>query len=245
MAEQTRDNEPAAPESPVQPREVKTGGKKKKKKRGCGFFLLLIVLAAGAAYGLQASGAVDLRDVAYPLIPKIPYVGETLKEWLDIPDVYAMTAEERRRIELEEWESRIAETVRSMDEREQHLNLRSDDLGELERALEAEREDLATRVQALNDEIARREAEPSAQRGTEADRNAIDETIRTFQDMSPRNAAAILEALDENLAVTILDGLSLDSRGSLLGRMDADKAARLTEQLSDLQRRRSRQGTAE
>ena len=57
--------------------------------------------------------------------------------------------------------------------------------------------------------------------------------------MSPRNAAAILEKLDDELAVSILDGVPQDTKGTLLARMDADRAARLTEQLTDFQRRKT------
>ena len=241
----------AAPEPKAAPFKS-GGGQKKKKKRGCGFFLLLILLAAGAAAGLQASGAVDLRPFVYTAVPRIPYIGEALKDLLSIPDVYAMTTEERRRIELEEWEYRIADAVRSMDVREQELNVLSDDLAELERTLEADREELASRMEAMSADIAERDMDFNASvtrggmmGGAGGDEAYLQETIRTFQDMSPRNAASIMERLEESLAVAILDGLPQDTRGTLLGRMDADKAARLTEQLTELQRRRARQGTAE
>ena len=239
------DKETAAPE-PKAASLKSGGGKKKKKKRGCGFFLFLILLAAGAAAGFQASGAVDLRPYVYAVVPKIPYIGEALKDLLGIPDIYAMTTDERRRIELEEWEYRIAETVRSMDVREQNLNVLSDDLSELERTLEADREEIVSRMEALSADIAERGIDLNAppggmMGGAGGDEAYLLETIRTFQDMSPRNAASIMERLEESLAVAILDGLPQDTRGTLLGRMDADTAARLTEQLTELQRRRSRQ----
>ena len=107
-----KDEGSAAPESQPAPRDIRSGGKKKKKKRGCGFFLLLILLVAGVAAGIQASGAVDFRPYVYYVVPRIPYVGETLKDLLAIPDTYAMTADERRRGELDEWENRIADAVR-------------------------------------------------------------------------------------------------------------------------------------
>ena len=236
-----REDIPAAADPKPTPAEGGFGKKKKKKKRGCGFFLFLIMLAAGAAAGLQASGGVDLRPYVYPVVPKIPYAGESLKNLLSIPDTYAVTAEERRRVELEDWENRIAETVRSIDEREQHLNALSDDLEALGQTLESERAEIAARLEVLSGDMAERDLDGGAPQGRNAGNTGIEETIRTFQDMSPRNAAAILEKLDEKLAVSILDGLPQDSRGTLLGRMDAEKAARLTEQLTELQKRRQRQ----
>jgi flagellar motility protein MotE (MotC chaperone) len=235
-----RDEVPAAAEPRTSPDEGKTGSKKKKKKRrGCGFFIILLLLASGIAAGLQASGGVDLRPYVYPVVPKIPYVGEGLSELLGIPPIYAMTADERRAIELREWEERIAEANRSMDERESGLNALSDDLSAKERTLEADRLELAGRLEALSRDMEERGAAGDAPRGGAPDVSDINEIVRTFQDMSPRNAAAILEKLDDQLAVSILDGVPQDIRGTLLARMDADRAARLTEQLTDFQRRRT------
>ncbi|MDR1966064.1 MAG: MgtE intracellular region [Synergistaceae bacterium] len=234
----SRNDEPAAPDLQSPPEESKAGRKKKKKKkRGCGFFIATALLAAGVAAGLQASGGVDLRPYVYPVVPKVPYIGESLKNLLGIPDIYAMTASERRRIELEEWENEIAEAVRSLDQREQNLDAVSSDLAAMEQSLESQREELAERIEALSRDMGSGDAGPQGA----SQQTGIEETIRTFQDMSPRNAAAILEKLDDNLAVAILDGLPQDSRGNLLGRMDADVAAKLTEQLTELQRRRGRQ----
>jgi flagellar motility protein MotE (MotC chaperone) len=210
-------------------------GKKKKKKRGCGFFIILTLLAAGAAAGLQASGGVDLRPYVYPVVPKIPYVGNQLASLLSIPEIYAMTTQDRRRIELDEWEAMIAESARSLDMRELALASMSDDLAAKERSLGAQMEELASRLEALSGD-----ATGNAAAGGDSGDTGIEETIRTFQDMSPRNAAAILEKLDENLAVAILDGLPQDTRGTLLGRMDAEIAANLTKQLTELQKGRQR-----
>jgi flagellar motility protein MotE (MotC chaperone) len=232
-----RNDEPAAPDPQPSPVESKAARKKKKKKRGCGFFIVAVLLAAGVAAGLQASGGVDLRPYVYPVVPRVPYIGEHLKSLLGIPDTYAMTASERRRIELEDWENDIAEAVRSLDQREQNLNAVSSDLAAMEQSLESQREELAARIEALSRDMADGDAN-SPQGGSP--QAGIEETIRTFQDMSPRNAAAIMEKLDDNLAVAILDGLPQDTRGNLLGRMDADIAAKLTEQLTELQKRRQR-----
>ncbi|MDR3164102.1 MAG: MgtE intracellular region [Synergistaceae bacterium] len=231
----------AVAEPRTSPDEGRTGSKKKKKKRrGCGFFIILLLLAAGIAAGLQASGTVDLRPYAYPIVPKIPYVGKEMSRLLAIPSTYAMTADERRAVELGEWETRIAESIRSMDEREKDLNALSDDLSAKEKTLEDERQEIAARIEALSRDMAERNA---AVPGTAASGGgaaaALGEIVRTFQDMSPRNAAAILEKLDDDLAVSILDGVPQDTRGTLLARMDADRAARLTEQLTDFQKRKT------
>jgi flagellar motility protein MotE (MotC chaperone) len=222
----------ATPDSKTEPENGRPTRKKKKKKRGCGFFILMLLLCAGLAAGLQASGSVDLRPAVYPLVPKIPKVGPGLAELLGVPAVYSLSAEERRRIELDEMELRLAAEARSLDERARNLDVLSSDLSAKESDLISAREEIASRLEALSDEMADRpDASAGAARGAE-----ITETIRTFQDMSPRNAAAIMERLSDNLAVAILDGLPQDVRGNLLGRMDPDAAARLTEQLTELER---------
>jgi flagellar motility protein MotE (MotC chaperone) len=236
-----RDEIPAAAEPRTSPDEVRPVSKKKKKiRKGCGFFIILLLLASGLAAGLQASGGVDLRPYVYPVVPKIPYVGDDLSKLLDIPAIYAMTADERRAVEIREWEERIAGANRSMDERESNLNALSDDLSAREKSLDIERQELADRLEALSKDMAERNAAAAGgSRGGAPNADEIEQIVRTFQDMSPRNAAAILEKLDDELAVSILDGVPQDTRGTLLARMDADRAARLTEQLTDLQRRKT------
>jgi flagellar motility protein MotE (MotC chaperone) len=230
----------ATPEPKPTPDIGKIGKKKKKKKRGCGFFLVLLLLIAGAAAGLQASGGVDLRPYVYPIVPKIPKVGPELAKFFAIPEVYALNTTERRTIELDEWEAEIAKSSRTLDQRLIGLSALSDDLSARERELELQRQELATRLEALSSDMAERDIDMDVPSAGGKKPTGIEETIRTFQDMSPRNAASILEKLNPTLAVTILDGLPQDTRGTLLGRMEAETAARLTEQLTELQKRKSR-----
>ncbi|MDR0649668.1 MAG: MgtE intracellular region [Synergistaceae bacterium] len=224
--------ESATPESPAQDSKRK---KKKKKKRGCGFFILLILLAAGVSAGLQASGSVDLRPFVYTVIPRIPKVGESLKEILGIPDSYSLSVIERRRQELEEWEAVISESVRSMDARLAALDDLSGDISARERDLVYEREDLAARLEALSNDM----ASSAGANVSEAQGDEIRDIIGTFGQMSVRNAAAIVEKLNPSLAVAILDGLPEDTRASILGKIEAATAAVLTERLTEVYRGRN------
>ncbi|MDR1471634.1 MAG: MgtE intracellular region [Synergistaceae bacterium] len=224
-----QEEEPATPDSKSAPGSGRPG-RRKKKKRGCGFFILMVLLFAGLAAGLQASGSVDLRPVVYPLVPKIPKIGGDMAKLLGVPDVYSLSAEDRRRIELDELERALAAKAMSLDERMRSLDALSSDLSAKESDLDEARLEIAAKLEALSDDMA------NTPEVTPAQRDEIAETVRTFQDMSPRNAAAIMERLSENLAVAILDGLPQDSRGNLLGRMDPAAAARLTEQLTEFQR---------
>ena len=212
----------------------KSGKKKKKKKRGCGFFILMLLLVSGVAAGIQASGGMDFRPMLYPLIPRVPKVGPQLASFLNIPPEYSLTVEERRRLELEEWERELAQTARSLDVRQSELEALSQDLSAREGELDGAREELAARLEALsNDMTVSRGGAMSA-----TQREEIEDIVRTFEEMSPKNAAAILEKLNPNLAVSVLDGLPEDFRAKALGRMEAAAAAGLMEQLTELQRSR-------
>ena len=57
----------------------------------------------------------------------------------------------------------------------------------------------------------------------------MNQVARTYQEMSARNAAAIVEQLRDSLAVELLMKLPNDARSSILGKIKPQKAARLTE----------------
>jgi flagellar motility protein MotE (MotC chaperone) len=66
----------------------------------------------------------------------------------------------------------------------------------------------------------------------EEEKEYLDMLMKTFQDISPRRAALIMEQLREDLAVKLLERMPQDARASILGRMEAAMAARLTERLA-------------
>ena len=220
-------NETATPE-PVQ-----RNGKKKKKKRGCGFYILALLLLAGVGVGVQATGGYDFRPWLYELTPKIPFVGESLAKFAGIPEIYSLTADQRRKLELDEWEQKIAQEMRLLDEQQKQLDVVSDDLVQKERELEYALQQVTAKLEALSNDV-----KPDASTLNDAQKAELEEVMRTFNEMSPKNAAAILERLNPTLAVAVLDGLAEDVRARTLGRMDAAMAAGLMEQLAELHRNR-------
>jgi flagellar motility protein MotE (MotC chaperone) len=225
--------EPAASDS----RPASSKGGKKRKKRGCGFFILALLLAVGAAAGVQASGLVDLRPFVFYAVPRIPKVGSDLAGIVGIPAEYSLTSDERRRMEIDEFERMLAGLSRSLDARQKDLDKVSKDLSTKEDDLIYAQDELAARLEALSEDMAANESVGMS----DAQQDEIAEIIGTFEQMSVRNAASILEKLNRSLAVSVLDGLPEDIRANALGRMDATVAAELTEQLSELQRRKNRQ----
>jgi flagellar motility protein MotE (MotC chaperone) len=190
---------------------------KKKKKRGKGrLFFFLLLLAFGAGTGLHFSGLWDARPWVWGVVPQIPYVGGSIARFFKIPEQYTLTVAQRRAFELEEWQKRL-------DEREREL-------GAKEFALDAASDDVGARMENLNrqaDSAQNREEPADAEKNSE--QQLIDQVVKTYQDMSARNAAQIVEQVTEPLAVELLQKLPTDARASILGKMDPRKAARLTE----------------
>ena len=109
MAEERRAEEPQAEKAPAA-----SPPKKKKKRSKLGLLFLLILLGLGAAAGLHFSGLWDGRPLLWSVVPQIPYVGQDLARLLAVPERYALTADERRRLELEDWQKRLDEKERGV-----------------------------------------------------------------------------------------------------------------------------------
>jgi len=195
--------------------------KKKRKRSKLGLLFLFFLLALGVAAGLHFSGIWDGRPLFWSVVPRIPYVGPSLAQIFEVPEWYTLTARERRQLELEEWQKRLDERERGVLSTKAGLEVLSDDLGK--------------RAVAL-DEQERLLSESSADRlgseATEDEKRLFDQVAKTYQDMSARNAAQIVEQLRENLAVDLLKKLPVDARASILGKMKPQRAARLTELMS-------------
>lgn len=217
VADSTR--EPQAEQAPAA--SLAAPKKKKRKRSKLGLLFLLLLLALGAAAGLHFSGIWDGRPLFWSVVPRIPYVGPSLAQLFDIPARYSLTTEERRRLELEEWQRRLDERERGVLSAKAGLDALSDDLGRRAEVLDEQ-------VRLLSESSADR----SGSEATEDEKRLIDQVAKTYQDMSARNAAQIVEQLREGLAVDLLKKLPVDARASILGKMKPQRAARLTELMS-------------
>ena len=197
--------------------------KKKKKTKGSKlpFLLLLLLMAAGVGAGLHIAGAWDARPLLYASVPKIPWIGNDLAKLTGIPEEYTLTVEQRRRLELQRWNDRLDELERSLKERETALE-----------ALSADLEARSISVEKKEAEFTLKENKPPE--SPEEEKAYVDMLMRTYQEISPRRAALIIEQLREDLAVKMLAAMPQDARASILGRMEAARAARLTERLAAL-----------
>ena len=64
-----------------------------------------------------------------------------------------------------------------------------------------------------------------------AEDEQLDDYIKTYSSMKPKEAAAIFDTKTDNLKLVaqILDGMDADSRAAILGKMTSDTAAKVTE----------------
>ncbi len=194
----------------------------KKKKRGKGsFFFMLLLLSFGVGTGLHFSGLWDARALIWGTVPKIPYLGRPLAQFFEIPEQYTLTVAERRAFELEEWQKRLTEKERTLSSRESTLDIASGDVG-----IRSER---LSKLEAAKSQEGEQGAKDTA---SEAEKKLINQVAKTYQDISPRNAAQIVEQLREGLAVELLQKLPVDARAAIMSKMDPKKAARLTEYMA-------------
>lgn len=203
--------------------------RKKKKKKGMGkftFFLWMLLLALGTGVGMHLSGIWDGRPIFWEIIPRVPYFGPRLAEFFQVPEFYALTVEERRAVELEQWQRRLDALERSMDSRDvarmEVYEKRELELVELSRDISRRQRRLRTQENAQSD--------PANNSGpTEQEQELMNQVARTYQDMSARNAAAVVEQLRDSMAVELLMRLPNDARASIMGKIKPTKAARITE----------------
>lgn len=193
--------------------------KKKKKTSKAAIFFLFLLMLAGTGAGMHIAGAWDARPLVYESIPRIPWVGEEIARRIGIPEEYSLTVEQRRSLELQRWQERLDERERSLADREADL-----------RAVSSEIEARIVAVERREDAVAIRETRMPE--SVEEEKEYLEMLMRTYQEISPRQAAQIMERLREDLAVKMLLKMPADTRASILARMDAARAARLTERLA-------------
>ncbi|WP_245611394.1 MotE family protein [Solidesulfovibrio alcoholivorans] len=115
----------------------------------------------------------------------------------------------------------------------QALLKRQDELDQREQALKALETDLNTRVAKL------KEMETSIKQLLEEAKGVKDQKLKhlidVYSNMNAKQAAKVLETLDNTIAVKILAGMRGRQAGDILNNMEAKKAAGLTEMLTKLQ----------
>lgn len=221
LAPDEENGEDKPKEKPKKPNKPK----KKGKKRGCAMYFFALLALMGIVGGLQASGAVDMRPALYPVVPKLPWVGEQLSNIMGIPKLYALTAQQRRALELEASKKRIDDEIKKTEAEKKRLDALSGDLNLKEADIAKLQKELTDRLKNL----------PVSDDKKDIKRD-LGDLLQTYQDISPRNAAQIMEKMDEELAVTLLAELPQEQTARILAKMTPELAAKLTERLSELKK---------
>ena len=225
---------PAGDQAPATPEPIVKKQKKKKKLGKLTFFFWLILLTLGTATGMHLSGIWDGRPLFWSIIPNIPYVGKQLSEFFQVPEYYALSVGERRAVELEQWQRRLDAQERALQSRdiEQMTVYENRELALVELS-----RDVARLQRRLRNQQAEQATSGGGNNATPEEEELMNQVARTYQDMSARNAAAIVEQLRDALAVELMMKLPNDARASIMGKLKPTKAARITELMSRPQQR--------
>lgn len=113
---------------------------------------------------------------------------------------------------IDEKDQEILELERLNEEMEFMIDHLEDELEQLEKSL--------VEVEELADE---------QEQGEHQSKETFQEFSVSFAEMDKRKAALIISELDDDISIAILNELSSEERGDILGAMESEKAAHLTE----------------
>lgn len=169
--------------------------------------------AKAAPSGGEAEGKSEKVTIAAepppPPLPRgngIPDPGQ-IREWC--------STEEKGAIELA---NALRSRSAALDEREKLLGLREEEMKDSEKKLVERLEEL----KKLREEISQQLEDADKEKKTK-----VDELVKMVEANRPANIAAMFEALDEPLAVQVLDRMNPTKAGKLLAALNPTKAARL------------------
>ncbi len=166
------------------------------------FILIPLILAATIATIIMIAAGIDVAGFAKKYANQVPGVSSLVSE------------EEKESGDVEQ--KRLTAAIESKDEQIEQLE------SELE-AREADVEDLNEQINTLNQQLETKEE------GTEETASdPINDISTSFQNMEAERAAGILANLEDDTALAVMEQMSKKTLGEILGEMDADEAARLT-----------------
>ena len=199
--------------------------KKSKSLRKLKTFIFLILLATGVIIGLHHSGYININPFIWNTAPKIPFIGDYLKANLNIPEIYTLTVEERRKLELQQWQDRLDTKEKELQEKLAQSETLSNDIAIRQQKIDKQEADLSIKESDIK----------SKAEATPEEEALMKELTGTYQEISPRRSAQIVAQLPDHLAVELMKNLPQDARASILSKMDPKRAARLTESLANPQ----------
>ena len=137
----------------------------------------------------------------------------------------ALAAEQQAQ-EAEQPKENLGQEWERLQQREQELQEKEQELQELEERVDQKldrQEELKAELEAILD------------RAQEVREEKIKHLVDVYANMQPEQAATVLENLEQETAVRILAGMRGRTAGEILSFVEAGKAARLSEKLTDFQ----------
>ena len=122
-----------------------------------------------------------------------------------------------------------------LNERRKELDLREKELGELEEELHRQRTEVEARIKKL--EEIRAEIANVLKEKVDVDQSKVDKLVEFYSNMKPKQAAEILAAINEDLAVEILGKMKKKNAADIMNLLAPAKAQVISEKFAGYKRR--------
>ncbi len=127
---------------------------------------------------------------------------------------------EEKRIRVKEEEQRLKEDKAQLEEMKQDIEDRIDELAKLHKKIEVA---LANMEQKLTEEELREQQEAEAK---------LKQLVRVYSGMKPKQAGAIVNELDIEIAKKLFLRMKGDAAGKILSNVESSRAAKISEHLA-------------
>lgn len=143
------------------------------------------------------------------------------------PAKKAPAAETPSQAKPRDWNDDEVNHFRKLVERKNALDAREAELARMESELNAQRDEVEKRLKAL--EETRRSISSVLQEKVAEDEKKIETLVQMYSSMKPVQAAKIIEAMDEDLAVQIIGRMKKKSAAEVMNLMNPEKAKTFSE----------------
>ncbi|MDA8233843.1 MAG: hypothetical protein M0Z31_03370 [Clostridia bacterium] len=181
--------------------------------------LVPLLVIGGTVYLLNWLGVIEVKSYAakIPLVNKWVYEGKVdTKKKAVKPD--SLVAENKRlQDKLKQVEKKVKETETKVED----VTAKSKKDKEL---LERQKQELEKNIKALEETI---KAAQEAKTGNEVKAAGYDKLAQYYAQMKAKNAAAIMDKLDNDTVIGVLDRMESEQAAKILSLMDPERAAKL------------------
>jgi flagellar motility protein MotE (MotC chaperone) len=190
--------------------------------------IFIVLVAAAITPGFYLSGVLE-SGTAYAQVKQIDQkAGKVRGEGKTLP------VEEQEKIQLPGQvpavSSETFKMIETIENKNRELKKREEELRLKEVRLEA----LEDKVRKDLEKVEKSISESKEQMGlqNEKSKKNVEALIKVYSSMKPEEAANLVEAIDENLALKIVSGMKSKIAGQVLSKLDVQVAKRISEKLA-------------